>query len=46
MKINIRNSGKKHKKMTGFLTRMKTRGGRKVIARARHRRHNRKDVYK
>ncbi len=46
MKLKVRNSSRKHKKETGFLTRMKTKGGRKVIARQRHRRHNMKEVFK
>ena len=37
MKIKIRNSGKKHKKKTGYRTRQRTAGGRKVNARQRKR---------
>ena len=40
MKVKIRNSSRKYKKKTGFLTRMKTRGGRKVIKNQRKRRLN------
>ena len=35
MKVKIRNSASKHRKKTGFLTRKKTRGGRKVNANQR-----------
>ena len=37
MKIKIRNSKKKHNRKTGFLTRQKTAGGRKVNKRQRAR---------
>ena len=37
MKIRIRKSAKKHAKLTGFRTRQKTRGGRKVNKRQRRR---------
>ena len=37
MKIKLRNSRTKRKRMTGFRTRQKTRGGRKVNARQRRR---------
>lgn len=37
MKINVRKSTKKRKKMTGFRYRQKTRGGRKVVRRRRSR---------
>jgi len=40
MKVKIRKSSQKKAKMTGFRTRQKTRGGRKVNARQR-RRHGR-----
>ncbi len=35
MKIKIRKSGTKKKRMTGFRHRKKTKGGRKVLARQR-----------
>ena len=35
MKQNIRRSNLKHRKKTGFLTRMKTRGGREILRRRR-----------
>ena len=35
MKVKIRNSSLKHRRKTGFLTRKKTRGGRRVIANQR-----------
>lgn len=31
MHTKIRKSGKKHRKMTGFLKRKKTRGGKKIL---------------
>lgn len=37
MKVKIRNSNKKHAKKTGFLSRQKTVGGRKVNKRRRAR---------
>ena len=37
MKVKIRNSKSKHKKKTGYRTRQKTKGGRKVNARQRAR---------
>ena len=37
MKINIRNSVKKHAKKTGYRTRQRTPGGRKVNQRQRKR---------
>ena len=37
MKIKRRNSASKHKKLTGFRTRQKTKGGRKVNKRQRKR---------
>ncbi len=37
MKLKIRNSAAKKRKKTGFLTRQKTAGGRKVNARHRRR---------
>jgi large subunit ribosomal protein L34 len=37
MKLNIRNSKAKRAKKVGFRTRMKTAGGRKVLARKRAR---------
>lgn len=37
MKINIRSSNRKHAKKTGFRTRQKTKGGRKVNRRQRAR---------
>jgi ribosomal protein L34 len=37
MKIRIRNSRSKHSKKTGYRTRQKTKGGRKVNARQRAR---------
>lgn len=37
MHVKRRNSALKHRRKTGFRTRMKTRGGRKVIARQRAR---------
>jgi len=37
MKIRRRNSTTKHGRMTGFRTRQKTKGGRKVNARRRRR---------
>lgn len=37
MKLRIRNSSSKHKKKTGYLTRQKTKGGRKVNKRQRAR---------
>jgi ribosomal protein L34 len=37
MKINVRSSNKKHRKKTGYRTRQKTKGGRKVNARQRRR---------
>ena len=35
MKVKVRNSSLKHRKMTGFRRRMKTRGGRAIISRQR-----------
>lgn len=35
MKLNIRNSKSKRAKKVGFRTRMKTKGGRKVLSRKR-----------
>ena len=35
MKVNIRNSRRKHIKMCGFRKRMQTKGGRAVLARRR-----------
>jgi large subunit ribosomal protein L34 len=35
MKRNIRNSNRKRLKKVGFLTRMKTRGGREILRRRR-----------
>lgn len=40
MKINRRLSSLKRRKMIGFLTRMRTRGGRKIIRNQRKRRFN------
>ncbi len=40
MKIKVRNSSLKYKKKTGFLTRMKTKGGRRIIKNQRKRRLN------
>lgn len=37
MKLHIRRSKAKHKKRTGFRTRSKTAGGRKIIKRKRKR---------
>ena len=37
MKLKVRNSKSKHAKKTGFLTRQKTKGGRKTNARQRRR---------
>ena len=37
MKIKTRNSKQKHRKKTGFLTRQKSKGGRKVNRRQRAR---------
>lgn len=37
MKVRTRNSNQKHKKSTGYRTRQKTRGGRKVNKRQRAR---------
>ena len=37
MKLRVRRSRLKRKKKVGFRTRSKTRGGRKVIKRKRHR---------
>lgn len=37
MKLRIRNSRSKHSKKTGYRTRQKTKGGRKVNARQRAR---------
>jgi ribosomal protein L34 len=37
MKINIRSSTTKHKKKTGYRTRQKSKGGRKVNRRQRRR---------
>lgn len=37
MKIKIRSSNKKHSRKTGFLTRQKSAGGRKVNRRQRRR---------
>lgn len=31
MQVHVRNSAAKHRKMNGFRTRMKTRGGRKAV---------------
>lgn len=42
MKVKIRKSSIKYKKKTGFLTRMKTRGGRAAIKNQRNRRLNRR----
>ena len=42
MKIKTRNSSSKHKKKTGFRTRQKTAGGRKVNKRQRARAAGRK----
>ncbi|NUM35212.1 MAG: 50S ribosomal protein L34 [Candidatus Brocadiae bacterium] len=42
MKVNVRRSSAKYSKMTGFRTRMKTKGGRKVLKRQRNRRRNMK----
>lgn len=41
MKIKTRKSSVKYRKKTGFLTRMKTRGGRATIKNQRKRRLNR-----
>jgi ribosomal protein L34 len=38
MKIKIRKSGTKRKRMTGFRHRKKTKGGRKVLSRQRRKR--------
>jgi large subunit ribosomal protein L34 len=35
MKVNIRRSSLKHRKMTGFRRRMQTRGGRAIVNRQR-----------
>lgn len=40
MKVKIRKSSVKYRKKTGFLTRMKTRGGRAIISNQRKRRRN------
>ena len=37
MKLKIRSSKAKHSKKTGFLSRQKTKGGRKINARQRRR---------
>ncbi len=37
MKLKIRNSKSKHAKKTGFLTRQKTKSGKKINARQRRR---------
>ena len=37
MHVKIRSSTKKHKKKTGYLTRQRTKGGRKTNARQRKR---------
>lgn len=42
MKVNIRKSSVKYRRKTGFLTRMKTRGGRAIIKAMRRRKQNRK----
>ena len=40
MKLNIRNSAKKYRKMTGFRRRMKTRGGRAALSNQRRKKKN------
>ncbi len=40
MKTNIRHSAKKGRKMTGFRRRMKTRGGRRILANQRRKKKN------
>ena len=40
MKVNVRNSAKKYRKMTGFRRRMKTRGGRKILSNQRRKKKN------
>ena len=44
MKIKVRNSSTKGRRMTGFRTRMKTRGGRAIINRQRTRAMGKKKV--
>ncbi|BBM83161.1 50S ribosomal protein L34 [Candidatus Uabimicrobium amorphum] len=43
MKVKTRKSSLKYRKKTGFLTRMKTRGGRAIISNQRKRRANKKN---
>ena len=40
MKIKVRRSKLKYKKKTGFLTRMKTQDGRKILKRQQKKRNN------
>jgi ribosomal protein L34 len=40
MKTNIRNSAKKHRKMTGFRRRMSTADGRKILNNQRRKKKN------
>jgi ribosomal protein L34 len=40
MKIKRRNSAKKYRKMNGFRRRMKTKGGRKILANQRRKKKN------
>ncbi len=40
MKINKRISAKKHRKMTGFRRRMKTKGGKRILANQRRKKIN------